>query len=102
MQQQEKLKQKMHDEQQQQLLQQNPIVPLTPESVARFLASQNQSQILENQPWSMHHSTSAPSFLPFTEHSYPTSSSSPVAFMIFFLALTRNIFMLPFLALEST
>jgi len=67
MQQQEKLKQKIHEEQQQQ---QHSIVPLTPESVARFLANQTQSQTLDNHPWSIHHSISAPNFSTSMDNNY--------------------------------
>ncbi|CAF1590687.1 unnamed protein product, partial [Adineta steineri] len=76
MQEQEKLKQKiydqqqqLHQQQQQQQLQQqqHSIVPLTPESVARFLANQTQSQTSNNHPWSMHHSISAPTFPTFID-----------------------------------
>jgi hypothetical protein len=66
MQQQEKLKQKIHDEHQQQ----HSIVPLTPESVARFLANQTQPQTSDNHPWSIHHSVSAPIFPTFVENNY--------------------------------
>ena len=66
MQQQEKLKQKIHDEHQQQ----HSIVPLTPESVARFLANQIQPQTSDNHPWSIHHSISAPTFPTFVENNY--------------------------------
>ena len=63
LQQQEKLKQKIHEEQQQQQ-QQHSIVPLTPESVARFLANQTQSQTSDHHhPWPIHHSISAPTFM---------------------------------------
>jgi hypothetical protein len=68
MQQQEKLKQRIHDQQQHQ--QQHSIVPLTPESVARFLASQSQPQISDHHPWSIHHSISAPSFPTYTDNSF--------------------------------
>ncbi|CAF3576060.1 unnamed protein product [Adineta steineri] len=71
LQEQEKLKQKIYDQQlqQQQLQQQqHSIVPLTPESVARFLANQTQSQTSNNNhPWSMHHSISAPTFPTFID-----------------------------------
>ncbi len=67
MQQQEKLKQKIHDEQQQQ---QHSIVPLTPESVARFLANQSQPQISDHHPWSIHHSISAPTFPTYSDNTY--------------------------------
>ncbi|UJR33174.1 hypothetical protein I4U23_020630 [Adineta vaga] len=64
MEQQEKLKQKIYDEQNhhQQQQQQHSIVPLTPESVARFLANQTQSQTSTTHPWPIHHSISAPTF----------------------------------------
>ena len=66
MQQQEKLKQKIQDEQQQ-----HSIVPLTPESVAQFLANQTQSQTSDTHPWSIHHSMSAASTFPtFMDNSY--------------------------------
>lgn len=77
MQQQEKLKQKMHDQQQQQQ-QQHAIVPLTPESVARFLASQSQPPPPSEQPhpWSIHHSISAPTFSTYTDQNcYETCHS---------------------------
>ena len=72
MQQQEKLKQKIREEQEQRQQQhcqptQHPMVPLTPESVARFLANQSQSEPIDPHPWPIHHSISAPSFLPFTD-----------------------------------
>lgn len=71
MQQQEKLKQKMFEEQQQQQ-QQHSIVPLTPESVARFLANQNQNQTptmtTVNQPWTIHQSISAPTLPTYTNN----------------------------------
>ncbi|CAF2407255.1 unnamed protein product [Rotaria sp. Silwood2] len=67
--QQEKLKQKIHDEQQQQQ-QQHSIVPLTPESVAQFLANQTQPQTSDNHPWSIHHSMSAPTFPTFMDSNY--------------------------------
>ena len=77
MQQQEKLKQKIHDEQQQQLQQQqHSIVPLTPESVARFLANQSQSQVTDHHhhhhhhPWSIHHSVSAPTLPTYSDNNY--------------------------------
>ncbi len=70
MQQQEKLKQKIQEEQQQQQQQQHSIVPLTPESVARFLANQNQPQTADQHSWSIHHSTSAPTFSTYTENPY--------------------------------
>jgi hypothetical protein len=69
MQQQEKLKQKIHEEQQQ-LQQQHSIVPLTPESVARFLANQTQPQTADNQAWSIHHSISTPAFSTFMNNNY--------------------------------
>ncbi|CAF5008098.1 unnamed protein product, partial [Rotaria socialis] len=59
--QQEKLKQKIHDEQQlhhHHQQQQHAIVPLTPESVAQFLANQTQSHTSDNHSWSIHHSIS--------------------------------------------
>ncbi|CAF1011438.1 unnamed protein product [Rotaria sp. Silwood1] len=70
--QQEKLKQKIHDEQQQQQQQQqqHSIVPLTPESVAQFLANQTQPQTSDNHPWSIHHSMSAPIFPTFMDSNY--------------------------------
>ncbi|CAF1013849.1 unnamed protein product [Rotaria sordida] len=67
--QQERLKQKIHDEQQQQQ-QQHSIVPLTPESVAQFLANQTQPQTSDNHPWSIHHSLSAPTFPTFMDSNY--------------------------------
>jgi cell division protein FtsN len=78
MQKQEKLKQKMQHEQQQQEQQQHEqqqkqhtIVPLTPESVARFLAYRTQAHPSSNdQSWSVHDSISVPSFSP---HSYDPS-----------------------------
>ncbi len=71
MQQQEKLKQKIHDEQQQQQQQQqHSIVPLTPESVARFLANQSQPQTSDNHPWSIHHSLSTPTFPTYMDNNY--------------------------------
>ena len=51
-------------------------MPLTPEFVARFIAHQTQSQTSDNHPWSIHHSTSAPSFLPFTDNPYYPSCPS--------------------------
>jgi len=69
MQQQEKLKQKIHDEQQQQQ-QQHSIVSLTPESVKRFLDNQSQPQTSDNQSWTMHHSISAPTFPTYMENNY--------------------------------
>ena len=81
MQEQEKLKQKIYDQQQQQppippQLQQHSIVPLTPESVAQFLATQNQSQVSDDHPWSIHHSISAPSFLSFNNDQFYSSDGS--------------------------
>ncbi|CAF3379246.1 unnamed protein product [Rotaria socialis] len=71
--QQEKLKQKIHDEQQlhhHQQQQQHAIVPLTPESVAQFLANQTQSHTSDNHSWSIHHSISAPTFPTFMDSNY--------------------------------
>lgn len=74
LQQQEKLKQKIYGEQQQlQQQQQHSIVPLTPESVARFLANQSQPQVSDHHhhnPWSIHHSISAPTFPTYMENDY--------------------------------
>jgi len=91
MQQQEKLKQKIFDEQQQQQQQQHSIVPLTPESVARFLANQSQPQTSDNHPWSIHHSISAPTFPTYADnnHYYDTCQSvkdyiSKIKSIIFF------------------
>ena len=66
MQQQEKLKQKIQDEQQQR----HSIVPLTPESVAQFLANQTQSQTSDTHPWSIHHSMPASTFPTFMDSNY--------------------------------
>ncbi|CAF1286946.1 unnamed protein product [Adineta ricciae] len=68
MEQQEKLKQKIHDEQSQQ--QQHSIVPLTPESVARFLANRTQLQTSTNNPGSIPHSISAPTFPTYMDSDY--------------------------------
>ena len=77
MQQQEKLKLKIHEQQQQQQQQQHSIVPLTPESVARFLASQSQPPPTEQpHPWTMHHSLSAPAFSTYIDQNgYDTCHS---------------------------
>ncbi|CAF5071080.1 unnamed protein product, partial [Rotaria socialis] len=50
--------------------QQHAIVPLTPESVAQFLANQTQSHTSDNHSWSIHHSISAPTFPTFMDSNY--------------------------------
>jgi len=78
MQEQEKLKQKIYDEQQQQQQQQHSIVSLTPESVARFLANQSQPQTSDNHPWSIHHSISAPTFPTYMDNNYYNACPSVI------------------------
>jgi hypothetical protein len=79
-QQQEKLKQKIYHEQQQQQQQQqqHSIVPLTPESVARFLANQSQPQTSDNHPWSIHHSISTPTFPTYIDNNYYDACQSVI------------------------
>lgn len=88
MQQQERLKQKIHDEQQLQQQhhhhqqQQHSMVPLTPESVAQFLANQNHSETSDNHPWSIHHSMSAPTFPTFIDSNYYDTCQPVKAFVL--------------------